>query len=107
MIAGMKSSSGNRLAQVYITDFGYTRIHHFPYRKYADKLLYPYFMDYGIIEQLHSDNAWDTTKGSKQKSILEEETGVNISQTDPNSSFKNNSEREIQQLQRLSLCQMK
>ena len=47
------------------------------------------------------------TKISKWNNILDEEGGINISQTEPHSPFQNNSKQEIQQLQRLLSRQMK
>ena len=35
MIAGVKSVSGNRVAQVYVTDFGDVRIHPLPHIREA------------------------------------------------------------------------
>ena len=101
MIAGMKSASGNRLAQVYVTNLGDIRINPLPHKKDSHTPLSRYFVDSGVKEHPHRDNACKMTNHSKWKNILDKEGGINILQTDSHSPFKKNDNREIKQLQRL------
>ena len=60
-----------------------------------------------MLENLHLDNSNEITNNSKWKKIIYEEGGIRIFQTDTHSPFHKNSNRDIQQLQRFLLCQMK
>ena len=70
MIAGVKSALENRVAQVYVTDFGDVRIYPFTNVKDAQNFLSCYFMDYDVTEHLHSDNVWDMNRSKKWRISL-------------------------------------
>ena len=58
MISGVNPASGNRLSQLYVTDFGDVMIYPFPKRKDAHTDLSLYFVNSGVPEHLHSDHSW-------------------------------------------------
>ena len=65
MIAGVNSALGNRVAQVYVTDFGYFRGYPFPNRNNSHTSLSCYLIDSGVTEQIKLDNSWEITRGEK------------------------------------------
>ena len=65
MISGTKYASENRVDQVYLTGFGDVRIYLLLYRKEYHTSLSWYFINTGVPEHLHLDNAWEMTKSSK------------------------------------------
>ena len=58
MISVVKFASGNRVAQVHVTYLGDVIIYPLAHRKEAHTLLSCYFMNYGVPDHVHSDNAW-------------------------------------------------
>ena len=80
MIEGVKCAPGNRVAQVYVMDFGNIRIYTLAHRREDHTSLSWYFMDAGLIEHLHSDNEWEITRSSKWKKVMDKEGGIQTSQ---------------------------
>ena len=58
MIVGVKSASGNMVAQMYVTYFGDIIVHPLTHRIEAHTSLSQYFMYAGVPEHLHSYNTW-------------------------------------------------
>ena len=92
---------------MFLTDFGDVRIYPMSQRKDAHTSLPYIFIDFGVPELIHSDNAWEIIKSKEWKKILEEEGFIKLYQIEPHSNFQENTRREIQQSQRLSLIQTK
>ena len=97
MTSGVRSASVNKVAQVYVVDFGDVIIYPMAHMKDAHIYLCFYFVDTGVPEHLHSENDWGIPKSKKWKKILDEEVGIKLLQTEIHSPFQNNAEREIQQ----------
>ena len=60
-----------------------------------------YFVERGVLGQLHSDNAREMTTKSEWRKTLRDEGGIKATTTEPYSPFQNNAEREIRHLQAL------
>ena len=91
---------------MYVTYFNDVKIYPLPHRIEAHKSLYWYFMDYGVPENLQSDNAWIMNKRNKRKKVIDKEGGIKVSQTEPHSPSQNKADWEIHKSQKLSLRQM-
>ena len=53
MLTGVKYTSSNKIAQVYVTYFDDVRIYHLEHRRASHKPLSRYFMDSGVPENIH------------------------------------------------------
>ena len=58
IITGIKSVSGNRVTQVYVTGFCDVKMFPLTHRIEARSLLSWYFIYDGVTEHIHSDNTW-------------------------------------------------
>jgi len=98
--ANITSSRGNNCAEIYATDFGWSRI--FPMKKESDvhESLDMFLSRYGIPESLVSDGAKAYTGGEYKKKA--KEAGVFCKVTDPYSPWQNRAESEIREVKRLS-----
>ena len=78
IIAGVKSEFRNRVAQVYVLDFAYIIIYPSEHIIEDHTLLSWYFMDYGVPDHLHSDNAWEMNKSNKGKRLVDKEGSIKV-----------------------------
>ena len=62
---GIKSTRGNKTAQISVTDFGYVQVFPMYYKKYAHQELLRYFQETGVTTLMHADKAKElsTEKG--------------------------------------------
>ena len=97
--------TGNRVAQVYVTGFGDVKTHPLEHRGESNTLLFRYFVDAGVQDHIQSENSWVITNRNRCKKMLDEEGGIQVSQTEPHLPFQNNTKQEIQKPQRLFLYQ--
>ena len=103
MKSGKKSMRGNKFMQVLVTDFHDVTVYPLKEEKKAYTALRSYFIDRGVPEKVHSDNAFAMTRSEKWKRVLEKEGGIEATTTEPHSPFQNNAEREIGHLQSQAL----
>lgn len=98
--ANVASLRGNTCAEIYATDFGWSRI--FPMKKESDvhESLDLFLSRYGIPESLISDGAKAYTGGQFKSKA--KEAGVFCKLTDPYSPWQNRAESEIREVKRLS-----
>ena len=93
MIVGAKTVPCNRVAEVYVTDFGEVRIYTLSHRREAHTSLSWYFMDSGVPEHIHSYIEWEMNRSNKWKKVLYKEGGIRALQTEPRPPFQNNADR--------------
>jgi Reverse transcriptase (RNA-dependent DNA polymerase) len=100
MYSTVKSLRGNKCCEVYVTDFGWSRV--FPMKTESDvhESLDIFLSRYGIPEALISDGAKAYTGGEFRKKARQ--AGIYCKLTDPYSPWQNRAESEIRELKRLS-----
>ena len=101
MMSGVTSIRGNVCAQVIVTDFHDITVYPLKSKKQAYVGISQYFVERGVLGQLHSDNAREMTTKSEWRKTLRDEGGIKATTTEPYSPFQNNAEREIRHLQAL------
>ena len=54
---GIKSTRGNKTAQIFVTDFGDVQVFPMHSKKDAHQVLLRYFQEIGVPTSMHADNA--------------------------------------------------
>lgn len=104
MLSSVKSVRGNKAAQLFVTEFGDVTVYPVKQRREAYTALSKYFINRGIPEHLHADNALELTKAKNWKKVLDDEGGIRLTTTEPYS--QKDAEREIRLTEGLTLRQM-
>ena len=107
MHSGVKSMKGNSCGQLFVTDFHDVQFHPLKSKQFAYKAVSEYFINSGVPEQIHSDNAKEMTTKKEWRKTLRDEGGIKATTTEPHSPFQNRAEREIRQLQSYSLRRLR
>jgi hypothetical protein len=104
LFASIKSNLQNTCAQLFVTDFGYTKFTPMQAKSEAGFALKELIRDVGIPQELHTDGAKELTMGTWKKVC--QEAGIKTSMTEKNSPWQNRTEVEIRELKRHVRCLM-
>ena len=99
-IAGIKSARQRKYAQVFATDYGWTRAYTIKHEREAHEALSTLFKKEGVPPHMISDNSNAQTKGEFRRKLRE--AGCHPVQLEPYSQWGNAAESAIRELKRAS-----
>lgn len=98
MFSSVKSARGNTCAQIFATDFGWSRSYPMPSKGKAHEALSLLFAREGAPPRLIADNAKEMMLGEFAKKC--KDASVHLRGTEPYSPWMNSAEREIRELKK-------
>ena len=104
LIAGTTSKQGNKVAQVYATSFGWSRVHPMQRKGEAHQTLSLLFQRDGVPPTMIVDNSKEQTQGDFKRKLREAD--CHLKQTEPYSPWMQAAEGGIRELKRGSSRQM-
>jgi len=96
--SGVKSVSQSTCAQLFVTEFGYTKFTPMKTKGEAGYALKELLQDVGIPGELHTDGAKELTMGTWKQVCRD--AGIKTSTTEKNSPWQNRTEVEIRELKK-------
>ena len=98
MFAGTRSKQGNKTAQVFATDFGWTRAYPMVSKGLAHEALSLLFVREGVPPTMMMDNAKEQVQGDFRRKCREAD--CHMKATEPHSPWMNAAETQIRELKR-------
>jgi len=98
MFASVSSTRGNKVAQIFVNDLGFTRLTPMKTKSEAGHALLKFIQDIGIPSSLHTDNAKEMTSG--QWDTVRKDHQIKQTVTEPFSPFQNRAEIGIKELKK-------
>ena len=98
MFAGTRSKRGNKCAQLFATDFGWTRAYPMTSKGLAHEALSVFFKTEGVPPVMMMDNSKEQTLGDFRRKCREAD--CHIKTTEPHSPWMNTAETQIRETKR-------
>ena len=73
---GIKSTRGNKTAQISVTDFGYVQVFPMYYKKDAHQELLRYFEKTVVPTLMHTDNAKELSTAKGWRQVMEKQGDI-------------------------------
>lgn len=102
--ANCSSLTGNKCAQLFVTDFGYLKFTAMKNKSEAGFALQELIREVGIPPRIHTDGAKELTSG-KWREVCRD-SNIAMTQTEKDSPWQNRTEIEIRELKRHVRCLM-
>jgi Reverse transcriptase (RNA-dependent DNA polymerase) len=99
MFSNLRSTRGNSCAQVFVNDFGFSKLIPMKSKGDAGLALDELFSDIGVPTMLHTDGAKELT-GGRWKQVREKHGGIRQTLAEPYSPWQNRAESEIREVKR-------
>ena len=82
---GMKSTRGNKTAQIFVTDFGDLQVFPMHSKKDAHRALLRYFQETGVPTSMHANNATELSCAKAWRNVMEKHGHIKKSYIEPGS----------------------
>ena len=99
MFVTTKSIRGNKCAQIFVNDTGFTRVYPMKSKSLAGQALNCLFTEVGVPTMLHTDGAKEMMLG-QWKEIRDKHGGIKQTLAEPYSPWQNRAEAEIREVKK-------